>query len=229
MSGTHEPLQPTSASHRRVATGAMQRYGEALWDDSNLDGVMALEYLEARGLTPQTVRGSHLGVVSDPLPGHEHVKGMLSLPYMSQRGEALALRFRCIQEHDCKANKHGKYMSLPHEPGRIYNVQGLKSAGQELHVTEGEFDCLTLSQCGLPAIGLPGASTWNGAIRNVLAGYPILTVWADPDAAGMALWGRLSRSIHRARLVPLKMDVNDTFVKGGQEAIISLLRELDAT
>jgi DNA primase len=186
--------------------------------------VQAARYLLDRGLTQETVRTRRLGVVADPIPGHEAFRGMLAIPYML-RGEALRVRFRCIEDHDHREFSHGKYMQPSGETLMVYNVDAIHDANHVLHVTEGEFDAMILQQAGLPAVGFPGASTFRGHHGRMLAGFNRLWIWGDPDAAGAEFVTKVTNRLPRsARGVKLRAgDVTDTYLAGGVKSLYGLI------
>ncbi len=104
----------------------------------------------------------------------------LVIPYRSQ-GEAIALRFRRLDAGEPKiVNLAG--MPAPALPFNADALDGLE--GEELHVCEGELNALSLRECGLRAIGLPGAGSWRTewTPRVVRAGRVV--AWYDSDPAG---------------------------------------------
>lgn len=214
-----EPLQPITDSQMEILEEAVCKYEDALT-------VEAARYLVARGLTRETVSTHRLGVVADPIPGHEPFRGMLAIPYLLQ-GKPLGVRFRCIEDHDHRQFNHGKYMQPSGVRLGVYGVDSIHLAGDVIHVTEGEFDRLILAQMGLDAIGFPGASTFRGYHGNMLAGFDRVWVWGDPDQAGAEfiqhVINRLPRS---ARGVKLSVgDVTETYLAGGHQAILDLVKE----
>ncbi len=179
--------------------------------------------LRERGITKAEAATYRLGVVADPYPGHERQAGRLAIPYLGHDGRVLTIRFRCLEEHDHRAFQHGKYNTLKDDPPRLYGVDAIHRASDEIHVTEGELDALTLRRIGLHAIGVPGASLWQPRHRRMLAGFSRVWVWGDPDEAGAELVTRISRSLRTAQGVRLRDgDVTETYVAGGADALINL-------
>ncbi|MFI5840518.1 toprim domain-containing protein [Catenuloplanes sp. NPDC051500] len=184
----------------------------------------AARWLAARGISRDTALTARLGVVDDPMPGHARYAGMLAIPYLDRAGEPLQLRFRCIQDHDHRAHHHGKYNSVAGDPVRLYGIDSLHEAGDEIHVTEGEFDRLVLRQLGLHAVCVPGANLFQPRHRRMLAGFSRIWTWGDPDDAGAELNAKIARGLRQAKAVNLRDgDVTDTFLKGGAPALLSLI------
>lgn len=183
-------------------------------------------YLASRGLTDEAVATSRLGVVDDPMPGHERYRGRLAIPYLSADGHPVDIRFRCLEDHDCRSLRHGKYETQPDHPARVYNVGAIVQADDVIHVAEGELDTIILNQIGLPAIGLPGVANWSGKHRRLLAGFSRVWVWGDPDEAGAGLVNKITSSLASAKGVRLKDgDVNESLLLHGADYLRSLIEE----
>lgn len=214
----HEPLQPLSASQREALEEATSSYEGAVSQE-------AARYLLGRGIDRATAVTFRLGVVSDPFPGHERFAGWLAIPYLDKDRKPLSMRFRCITQHNHRDFGHGKYMSMAEEPSRVFNVRGIHLADDTLHVSEGEFDAMILSKvfdgC---AAGFPGARSWSGHHRRMLAGFSRVYVWGDPDEAGAEFVQKVTRQVRTAKGVRLRGgDVTDTYMAGGAAALHALI------
>lgn len=214
-----ESLLPLSESQMEALEEATAAYQAAV-------SPAVARYLLDRGIDEATGVTSRLGVVADPLPGHERFRGFLAIPYLGKDGQPLTIRFRCLQQHDHREFGHGKYMSQPDDPPRMYGVPDIFEADDEIHVTEGELDRLVLKRLGLPVVAIPGAHIWQPRHRIMLSGFNRIWVWGDPDDAGADLVNKITRALPRARGVRLRDgDVTDTFKAGGADALLSLLEE----
>lgn len=212
-----ERLRPLSESQREMLEEAAQTYQATLTRD-------AARYLHGRRISEEAADTFRLGVVSEPFPGHGKFHGFLSIPYIGHDGRILTIRFRCLQEHDHRSHGHGKYMSIPEDPSRIYNVRAATQADDEIHVTEGEIDAITLNMIGLPAIAIPGAQGWQRHHRHVLEGFQRVWVWGDPDDAGAQFTQKVTRALSRAKGVRLPGgDVNEIYKAGGRDAVLDLV------
>lgn len=215
----HEPLRPLSPSQRAMLEEATATYQAALTAD-------AAQYLLGRGITEDEAATYRLGVVANPLPGHERQAGRLAIPYLGHDGRVLTMRFRCLETHSHRDFGHGKYNSLKDDPPRLYGIDAIHAAGDEIHVTEGELDAITLRRVGLHAVAVPGAALWRPRHRRMLAGFSRVWVWADPDEAGAELTTRVCRSLRSARGVRLRDgDVTETYMKEGAQALLDLIGE----
>lgn len=212
-----EPLRPHSASQRETLEEATAAYQAAVTAD-------AARYLLARGIDRETAATFRLGVVADPAPGHSRFAGFLAIPYLDVADRPLSMRFRCMHAHEHREYGHGKYMSLPDEPARIFNVGAIHRADDQIHLCEGELDAVILTRIGLPAVAVPGVNSWTAHHRRMLAGFSRVWVWADPDDAGADLANRVTRALRSAKAVRLRAgDVTDTYLHGGAEALHAAL------
>jgi DNA primase len=218
-----ERLQPLSDSQREALEEATASYQAALTRD-------AARYLHGRKITVDVASTFRLGVVLDPFPGHGKFYGFLSIPYIGHDGRILTLRFRCLQDHNCREYGHGKYMSMADDPARMFNVRAVTQADTEIHVTEGEFDAITLNAIGLPAVAIPGAQGWQRRHKHVLEGFQRIYVWGDPDDAGAKFTNSITRALPRAKGIRMPGDdVNGIYKQGGAEAIRALIHPKEPT
>lgn len=216
----HDPLRPLRASQVRALTDAARTYNSAAW--------LVSDYLERRGFSDLSVSNFALGVVEDPIPGHEIYTGRLAIPYLGtnvETGEVECwhFKFRCLQDHSCKEAGHGKY-TAPAAPTRMYNVRAIEEASDAIHVTEGELDAIILNQCGLPAVAIPGANNWKWHYGRMLAGFNRVYIWGDPDAAGSEFVTTVTNAVRASAAVKLEHgDVNETYLTGGLAAVMEAM------
>lgn len=216
------PLTPLTASHVAALTEAATNYNSASW--------LADDYLAGRGINPESVDMFRLGVVADPLPGHDRYRDWLSIPYLgvnSETGEVecWSIRFRCLANHSCKDHGHGKYQTISGEKSRMFGVRAIHEADDQIHVTEGELDAVILNQCGLPAVAIPGANNWKRHHGRLLAGFDKVYVWGDPDAAGAEFVTTVTTAVRNSAAVKLiEGDVNETFLVGGADALYAAIK-----
>ena len=187
-----------------VPSGASEMYGGLLAELELTDS--GADYLRGRGFDPDAAEAYGFRSVDGPedwrrlrdrlaesyLPAELKRAGLhhwpagidrspaLVLPYRYQ-GEAIALRFRRLEAGEPKlVNLAG--VPAPALPFNADALDGLE--GEELHVAEGELNSYSLRECGLRAIGLPGAGSWRTewTPRVVRAGRVV--AWYDSDEAG---------------------------------------------
>lgn len=185
----------------------------------------AQAYLMRRGFGPEAVATSRLGVVNRPLVGHEGYRGRLAIPYVTPSG-VVNIRFRCLRQHDCHAEGCPKYLSQDGMESNLYNVLDLKRPSPHIAITEGELDALTLSMCGIPAVGVPGVENWQAHFARCLEDFDVIFSFADGDTAGRK-FGRFLAKEAKARPVamPKGMDVNKLYLEGGADAVRRLLTD----
>lgn len=212
-----ETLLPLSASQQEAVEEAVASYAAGVTP-------AIAKVLLARGIDRNTALMFRVGVVHDPFPGHEKFRGWISIPYLDRNGVGLTLRFRCPEKHEHEY--HGKYMSLPDDPPRTFNIRAIHEATDTIHVAEGEFDAMVLTKVGLPAIAIPGVALWQGRHRRMLAGFSRVYVWGDPDDAGAGFARKITNSLRQAKAVRLRRgDVTDTYLAGGADALYGLIEE----
>ena len=218
------PLRPLNDSVLAQYEAATSRYQEALipvvepnhqWD-----------WLLDRGLSEDAILTNRLGVVVDPLPEHARYEGMVSIPFMNANGQVVGHRFRCVEDHEHEF--HGKYNGIAGHPTRPFNLRVIPEAGDSIHVTEGEFDAMILTQAGFPSVAIVGANNWKPHYRVLLDGFEQIHVWGDPDEAG-AKFARTVGAVfpETARTVRIVGgDVNEVFLAGGVDALTEALERV---
>lgn len=162
-----------------------------------------------------------IGMVNNPLPGHEQFKGRLAIPYITPTG-VVDLRFRSIHEEE------PKYLGLPGAVTTMYNVGDLFTANKYICVCEGEIDTLVLhAKAGHKAVGIPGANNWKSHYKNILDDFETVIVMADGDSAGQGFAQKISRELSNVRTVqmPDGEDVNSMILKNGVEFINERISE----
>lgn len=196
----------------RSLASSTERYHESL------KGSPGEAYLVERGITSPAMDYFRLGYVADPMPEHSEYAGMICIPYIT-RGGVVTLRFRRLS-----SGGGPKYMSLHGLPGkaRPFNVRALQRVDQNLYICEGEIDTITAAQCGLNAIGYPGANAWKSEHWRLLR-YRHVTILADNDdtGAGIGFANAVSGDIRDSRVVlmPKGHDVNSFFVAEGKDGL----------
>lgn len=192
-------------STRELLEKATSQYQDDLLGDQE-----AQEYLRGRGISKDLADYFRLGVVRNPLQGHEEFAGRLVFPYLTPTG-VVTLRFRAL------GAEKSKYLSLKGDEVRIYNTQALLE-GKEIFICEGETDTIAAHGFGLQAVGFPGANTWHKNARvfaRVFANRTV-SVLADNDDTGDGLEfakdivGTLGEG--RIILMPKGHDVSSVFL-----------------
>lgn len=202
-----------SNSQRQFLLQATQRYATKI----NL----AEEYLASRQLSVGEASIFHLGVVDEPLPGHEPYKGRLAIPYITPSG-VVDIRFRSMHGED------PKYMGLVGAKTTMFNTQACFVADKYICVTEGEFDCIMMTvKTNHPTIGIPGANNWKPHYAKILDDFDVVIVLADGDSAGLEFGKKISRELGNVNIIsmPDGEDVNSMMIKQGSEWLNERIRE----
>ena len=202
-----------SNSQRQFLLQATQRYATKI----NL----AEEYLASRQLSVGEASIFHLGVVDEPLPGHEPYKGRLAIPYITPSG-VVDIRFRSMHSED------PKYMGLVGAKTTMFNTQACFVADKYICVTEGEFDCIMMTvKTNHPTIGIPGANNWKPHYAKILDDFDVVIVLADGDSAGLEFGKKISRELGNVNIIsmPDGEDVNSMMIKQGSEWLNERIRE----
>ncbi len=182
---------------------------------------LAVDYLATRGLSVEEAKMFHLGVVHNPLPGHEGYKGKLVIPYTTPSG-VVDLRFRSIQGED------PKYIGLPGAKTTMFNAQAVLNADSYICVTEGEIDCITVvTKAGHPAVGIPGANNWKPYYTKILDDFDTVIVLADGDTPGLEFGKKISRELGNVNIVqmPEGHDVNSIVIQEGVQFLDERIRK----
>lgn len=171
-----------------------------------------------------------IGYVDDPLPGHNQYQGMLSIPYLrrSDNGEGMtvSLRFRCVSDHEHIG--HGKYNTVHGDKPRMFNTSALIEYDDYVCVTEGEMDAMSLWLCGIPAVGIPGATAWKPHFEPPFWGYQNVYIFTDGDSAGEAFGQTVMERLNNAKILPCPSghDVNSWLSSGnGYQRIKGMLSD----
>lgn len=183
---------------------------------------VAAEYLSNRRLSVEEASIFHLGVVVDPLPGHEAYKGRLSIPYITPSG-VVDIRFR-----DLTGTHDAKYMGLVGAETTMFNTQAVFAADDYICVTEGEFDCIMMStKTQHPTVGIPGANNWKKHYAKILDDFDTVIVLADGDAPGLEFGKKISRELGNVNIIsmPDGEDVNSMIIKEGSDWIDERIRK----
>lgn len=196
-----------SNSHRQFLLRATEKYASQI----NL----ATDYLLTRGLSVEEAQKFHLGVVADPLPGHEAFINRLAIPYITPSG-VIDIRFRSMH------GEEPKYMGMAGAKTSMFNTTACFQAKEYICVTEGEIDAITMAVKTVhPTVGIPGANNWKPHYTRILDDFDTVVILTDGDNAGSEFGKKISRELPNANVVPMleDEDVNSTFLKYGKEWI----------
>lgn len=162
-----------------------------------------------------------VGVVENPMPGHETFQGRLAIPYVTPTG-VVDLRFRSLSEEE------PKYLGLPGATTTLFNVSALFQATNYICVCEGEIDTMVMTtKTRHKTVGVPGATNWKSHYNRILNDFETVIVMADGDSAGHSFAQKITRELGNVRTVqmPDGEDVNSMYIKNGVEFIDERIKE----
>lgn len=147
------------------------------------------------------------------------------MPYMDNDRVVSAVRYRLSMDGD------DRFRWRAGDKLMLYGLWRLNTYSDEyIILVEGESDCHTLWQNGIPALGIPGASSWKDSRdAHFLSRFKAIFVIIEPGAGGEKVFGSMSGSslkekIHIVRLPQkdtsaLFIDDTDQFMERFQEAL----------
>lgn len=174
------------------------------------------QYLAARGISEEAAAGFRLGYVAQPMIGHEQYVGRLAIPYLTPTG-VVDVRFRALSD-----DQSPKYLSRPGSESTLFNVGAFTVDTDTMVICEGEMDTIIAhGVCGIPAVGVPGATNWKNWWARAFADYRRVVVLADGDQGGRDMGKKIAGVIDVTTVVvmPDGMDVNSTYLQEGVDGI----------
>lgn len=194
---------------------ATDAYHQALLSQ---EGESLLDYLTTtRGYSLETIKAFKLGGVLGPdvLPADEPKRGWLAFPYLSPTG-TLMIRYRRPPGRDAPM----KYWTSKGDKMRMFNTNALVNPGHWIAICEGEGDTIAATQCGIPAVGVPGVHHWKPYMRNQLSGFSRILVLADnddKDGQGAKFGEMIADQLDEVKVIlaPKGHDVNSTLTTLG--------------
>ena len=134
-------------------------------------GLTLEELATAKGLDVNFLK--QMGVSTMPYQGAKAVR----ISYCDGQGAVLGTRYRTALD----GKQRFRWKSGDHV--QLYGMPWLDHARKQgwVLVVEGESDCWTAWSHGLPAVGVPGKSTWRTEWAPLLGGLDVY-VWEEPEA-----------------------------------------------
>lgn len=117
------------------------------------------------------------------------------IPYYSESGELVANRYR---------NGPGSHIRFTWQRGAkamlygLWRLKEFREQGSEIILVEGESDTHTLWYHGIPALGIPGATTFKPEWAQFLQGFTVY-LCQDADEAGEVCLDNLCKGLHAGR------------------------------
>jgi len=158
-------------------------------------GLTLEAYVRAKGLSQSLVQ--QLGITQIHIDGTP----ALRIPYKDRAGDEVSVRIRLGLDGDNRFRWKTGSKAFPYGVWRL-----AKYSGDYICVVEGESDAQTLWLNRFPAIGLPGAVTWQEAWAKYLDRFQKIYVLIEPDQGGEAVKRWLGQSNIRNRVRLIKLD-----------------------
>jgi len=116
--------------------------------------------------------------------------GSIAIPYLTRDGVVSAIQYRYALAGD------NRFKWRKHDIPILYGLWRLNDwiTADTLYLCEGCTDTWSMWHAGLPAIGIPSASTWREEWWRELDGYPKIVVIPDTDKAGAELAQKLANT-----------------------------------
>jgi DNA primase len=208
-------VKPLQHSVKESLESATQIFAAALLNSP------ASEYLASRALSPDTAVSHRLGYVATKHPGFERMVGRLAIPNICAAGHVVGLKFRALDDAEPKYDQQHGQLS------RLFNLRSLNEDTDVMVLTEGELDTVTLTQMGVPAVAVPGASAWKPHHFRLFEGYRKVVLIQDDDKAGRDM----AKRILDTPLPVIVMqppdgfnDVNSAMQGGASDALLDMIR-----
>lgn len=189
-----------------------------LWPEPNGDraGVTLADLAAAKRLPIEFLRG--LGVHDVRL----RTGSAVAVPYYGENGEEVAIRYRIALRGDRFRWKEGSRVI----PYGLWRLREWRGQHRYILLVEGESDCWTAWHHGIPAIGIPGKSTWRKEWARHLDGLEVW-VWQEPGAEDLV--ARIAHDIPQARVLVAPdgtKDLSESHLRGEDvRVLIERLRE----
>ena len=125
-----------------------------------------------------------------------HGRTTLVIPYYDAHHEEVAVRYRLGMSGDRRFRwRRGSKVHLY----GLWRLERTKEMGYVI-VVEGESDAQTLWYHDLPALGVPGATTWQAEWAEQLDGLTVY-LWQEPDQGGETFVAKVGESLPEARVI----------------------------
>ncbi len=164
------------------------------------------DYAEAKKISVENIRSFDLAQI-------HYIDGpAVKIPYLNAEGSEVAVRFRISMDGP------ERFRWRRGDKPRLYGLWRLQEAREAGYVVivEGESDCHTLWLEGVPAVGVPGASSFRTGWADDLDGIERLYTVVE-DEAGEGLWERLVASPLKDRLYRVDLegakDASDLYLR----------------
>jgi hypothetical protein len=181
LSSKFQPLRLTSRLHSWLDDPVTRatKY-ESSSAPANESGLTLAQYAAAKALDLPMLE--ELGLRD----GKWHGVPAVQMPYLSQAGRQLVVRYRIALKGDRFRWRKGDTPSLY----GLHRLHVARALGFVVLV-EGESDCHAAWLHNVPALGIPGSSMWKPFWAEVLAGINDIYLVVEPDQGGQRLIAKL--------------------------------------
>jgi hypothetical protein len=206
-------------SHEPEEKGSLEvPSGCYLFDDlpsSNHLKNQSLEYLQGRKISPDGLFVCTSG----------RYKNRIVIPYYDKKGSLIYYNGRYVGDPGSNLRYLGPPKELGIGKGDVLYVQKWPTKGEKIYITEGEFDAISLSQCGFYSAALGGKSLTENQLRMIDGYIPVLCLDAD-EAGSQALpkmanflFSRGIKRVHYVRPCKEYKDWNGLLVAKGEKIL----------
>jgi hypothetical protein len=178
------------------------KLGIAAGGEDHSNGLSVSELAQAKGISEDFLRS--LGVADGFVGGGSQRTPCVDIPYMDAGGQTFAVRKRL----SLSGPRRFLWRRGDHPgPYGIWRLAEARQAGW-LVLVEGESDCWTLWYHHIPAIGLPGASTWRGEYASLFEGLTVYA-WRETDRGGETFIGAVVSDMRDLRIIQAPQEAKD--------------------
>ena len=175
-----------------------------------IDNVEA--YIKSRGISKDTIK--YAGIKAD--------KGNIVFEYRNEQGDHISNKFRPARKID-----KGELKMWFEKDTNINTLYLMDKAdlSKPLTIVEGEFDCLSLIECGIKnCVSIPtgaASSEWIEVNYDFLENFPSITIWFDNDDTGKKGAKNVSNRLDNVKVVNMDKynDINELLYREGKEAV----------
>jgi DNA primase len=155
-------------------------------------------YLKERGVSEETAQKFGMGF----FPGKGSMHDRIVIPIHNSKGELVAYAGRTIDGSEPRY----KFPAGFHKSLELFNVHRVRDEVSVVLV-EGFFDCMMVTQAGIPCVALMGSTMSNAQEESIREYFAHVVVMLDGDEAGRGaseeIVERLRRLIYQVDMVAL--------------------------
>src|ERR1051326_2658270 len=147
----------------------------------------------------------------------------IRIPYLDAGAQVVAVRYRLgLKGKD-------RFRWRAGDKPRLYGEWLIGRAREKgyVYLVEGESDVHSLVARGLPALGVPGANTWDPEWEHHLDGIEDIFVWMEPDLGGETFVKSVARTGLRERMQIISgagyKDASEWHQAGGEVHVLQVL------